>query len=228
MRRLTNYVKQYSATTDTMSPTLSPRVSVPQYNQGDLNTTNLTLTVTHQNGAMDLTGASVSVVFQKSDGKIVYQDTTNGVTVSDAVNGKLDIMLNAQTRSVPGPVTGAVRVTFPGNKIIETEKFSFNVEASLASDQALASNNDFQAIVQVLNFNTGLYSSTTNYTYTNGLLTQTQEKDPNNNILKTTTYSYDTSNRLSQTVEVYSSHTVTTTFTYDANGNLTQSVQALT
>jgi hypothetical protein len=213
-----------------MSPTLSPRVSVPQYNQGDLNTTNLTLTVTHQNGAMDLTGATISVVFQKSDGKIVYQDTTNGITVTDALNGKLDIMLNAQTRSVPGLVTGAVRVTFPGNKIIETEKFTFNVEASLASDQALASNNDFQAIVQVLNLNTGLYSSTTSYSYdpATGLLKQTQEIDPNNKVLKTTTYSYDSSNRLYQTIEVYSTCTLTTTFSYDNNGNLSQSVQTLT
>lgn len=225
---MTNYLKQFSVATDTMSQVLSPRTSVPQYNQGDVNTAKLSLTVTHQNAAMDLTGASVQVVFQKSDGKVVYQDTTNGVTVTDAVNGKIDIMLNTQTRTAPGVVTGAVRVTYAGNQIIETEKFSFNVEASLASDQSLSSNNDFQAIVSVLNFNTGLYSSTTNYTYTNGLISQTQELDTNNNVLKTATYTYDASNRVSQTVETYSNRTLTTTFTYDGNGNLTKSVQALT
>lgn len=229
-----------------MSQALNPRgVSVPQYNQGDLNTAKLSLTITHQNTVMDLTGATIAVVFQKSDGTVVYEDTTNGVTVTDAVNGNLDIMLNAQTRAVPGVVTGAVRVTYPGNKIIETEKFTFNVEASLASDQAIASANDITSLVGTATLTTvakdirgaineinanlmGLYNSTTSYTYTNGQLTQSVEVDSSNNVLKTTSYSYDPStNKITQTVDVFNGHTVTTAYNYDASGNLASTTQTL-
>jgi hypothetical protein len=74
----------------------------------------------------------------------------------------------------------------------------------------------------------GLYNSTTNYTYTNGNLTQMQEVDSNNNVLRTTTYTYNALNKVATSVETFNGHTVTTTFNYDASGNITSTTQSYT
>lgn len=119
----------------------------PRYNQGDMNTDQLSVTLSHNNSKMDLTTATaILLVFKKQDSSICVQDLNNGVTIKDAANGKIDIALNGETRSVAGTVTVEAHVTFPNNQVIVTEKFTFEVEDTLLIGVPGQANNNFQVL----------------------------------------------------------------------------------
>lgn len=220
---------------------------VPVYNQGDINSAILDVNITQDEVIYNLTNSTLSVFFKKDDGTVVYQDITNGVTITDAINGKISVSLNTQTLSYPGKVVGSIKIQ-NGTTAIETKPFYIYVEKSLTSDQALASNNelspllgtatlttiakDIKGSINEVNASLAEMSSQNNNTITygydsNGNVQTITEKDPSNNVIQTVTYTYNASGDVATSVTVSNGKTVTTTYNYDANGNITSTSNVL-
>jgi hypothetical protein len=133
---LTSYTKSYSVNVDAITTSNNNNNNIV-YNQGDLNVDILTINLTINNKAMDLTTATaIQVFFQKQDGSVNMQDLSNGLTISNLIGGVLTLAFSSQTLSVPGAVQTEVHVTFPGNEIIVFKKFSFTVESALSVTQS--------------------------------------------------------------------------------------------
>lgn len=144
-------MKTYTITVDIMDNTSQDVHSLPVYNQGDINTSVLNLNITQDDVPYDLTGSSVSVVFIKSDGTVVYQDSTNGLSVTNAIGGAVSVSLNTQTLASLGRVTGAVKIQ-NGNSTIETGGFYFVVKKSLTSNVSIASDNSIVPLQSLIKF----------------------------------------------------------------------------
>ena len=110
--------------------------------QGDYGTNTFIINLTDNFNLINLTNLNVEVVFRKADGKTVVQDTNTGVSIEDAVNGKIKCTLLTNTIACPGRVTAEVRI-LEGNNILTSARFNFFVRASLTNDETVKSTNEF-------------------------------------------------------------------------------------
>lgn len=134
---MTTYIKSYPVTVDTMTVPKNSNANPITYNQGDLNADQLTITLTHNDGVMDLTPATaIQIYFQKQDGSVNMQDLSSGITYSNKTGGIISLAVNTQTISVPGIVNAEIHVTFPSNEILVFKKFTFTVESALSITQS--------------------------------------------------------------------------------------------
>ena len=110
--------------------------------QGDYGTNTFIINLTDNFNPINLTNLNVEVVFRKVDGKTVVQDTNTGVSIEDAVNGKIKCTLLTNTIACPGRVTAEVRI-LEGNNVLTSTRFNFFVRASLTNDETIKSTNEF-------------------------------------------------------------------------------------
>lgn len=114
--------------------------STIHFSTNDRNAAKLLLTITNKGVELDLSQAkSVRISFKKPDGTRVFQ---NDCLPINALKGKYQIVLNTQTLAVEGYVYAQVHIE-EEDKIIDTQKFFFVVNESLASDEAFESTNAF-------------------------------------------------------------------------------------
>lgn len=145
-------VKSYTINVDIIENLSRSDYDMPVYNQGDINAAVLNINIAQDGNPYDLTGATVSVYFQKSDGKVVYQDWTNGLTVTKATSGNISVNLTTQTLTAVGKVIGAVKI-INGMATIETGSFTFMVKKSLTNNPGIPSSSDLlQALIKSKSF----------------------------------------------------------------------------
>lgn len=133
---MANYTKTFTVTVDTMTVPKNNNDNIV-FNQGDLNEDFLTINLTHNNAAMDITTATdISIYFLKQDSSITIQNLTNGVSKQNASSGIISVAFYSDTLSVPGTVQAEVHVTFPNSQIIVFKRFSFTVESAISGGNA--------------------------------------------------------------------------------------------
>lgn len=118
-----------------------------RFSQNDQNSAKLLLNITNKTAEMDLsTVTSVRMSFKKPDGTRVFQNDCQPI---NPLKGKYQIVLKTQTLTAVGKVIGQVHIEENG-RIIDTQKIVFEVDESLASDDAIESTNEFGAIQQAI------------------------------------------------------------------------------
>jgi hypothetical protein len=115
--------------------------SLVAFSQGDVKTAILIIELTENDKALDLTGKKVRAAFRKADGKNVMQDQTTGVSITDAIGGKVQIVLSTQVLAAKGNVRGQLSITDEAAGLVaETVEFGFTVRESLLNSSIVSLN----------------------------------------------------------------------------------------
>ena len=117
--------------------------------QGDLDTNVINIALQNDFNHYNLTGTTVEISFAKSDGTTVVQDSTTGVTIEDAPNGKIKCILKTNTIACPGKVRAEVRVK-EGGKLLTSTSFEFFVKKAIFGDDTIKSSNEWPLLSQLL------------------------------------------------------------------------------
>ncbi|MCQ6288067.1 BppU family phage baseplate upper protein [Bacillus cereus] len=118
-----------------------------RFSQNDRNSAKLLLTITNKGVELDLSQAkAVRISFEKSDGTRVFQNDCQPINV---LKGKYQILLKTQTLSSVGNVIAQIHIE-EEDRMIDTQKFLFVVNESLASDGAVESANEFTIIQKAI------------------------------------------------------------------------------
>lgn len=117
------------------------------FSQNDRNSAKLLVTITNKGAELDLSQAkSVRMSFRKPDGTRVFQNDCQPI---NAMKGKYQIVLKTQTLTSVGNVIAQIHIE-EEDRILDTQKFFFVVNDSLASDEAVESTNEFTIIQKAL------------------------------------------------------------------------------
>ncbi|MDX5809131.1 MULTISPECIES: BppU family phage baseplate upper protein [Bacillus cereus group] len=117
------------------------------FSQNDRNSAPLLVTITNKGAELDLSQAkSVRMSFKKPDGTRVFQNDCQPI---NAMKGKYQIVLKTQTLTSVGNVIAQIHIE-EEDRIIDTQKFFFVVNDSLASDEAIESTNEFTIIQKAI------------------------------------------------------------------------------
>jgi hypothetical protein len=115
--------------------------SLAAFSQGDVKTAILNIELTENDTALDLTGKKVRASFRKADGKNVMQDMTTGVSITDAIGGKVQVELSTQVLAAKGNVRGQLSITDEAAGLVaETVEFAFTVRESLLNEAIVSLN----------------------------------------------------------------------------------------
>ncbi|HDR7790287.1 TPA: BppU family phage baseplate upper protein [Bacillus paranthracis] len=118
-----------------------------RFSQNDRNSAKLLVTITNKGAELDLSQAkSVRMSFKKPDGTRVFQNDCQPI---NAMKGKYQIVLKTQTLTSVGNVIAQIHIE-EEDRIIDTQKFFFVVNDSLASDEAVESTNEFTIIQKAI------------------------------------------------------------------------------
>ncbi|ANT40321.1 hypothetical protein [Bacillus phage PfIS075] len=118
-----------------------------RFSQNDRNSAKLLVTITNKGAELDLSQAkSVRMSFRKPDGTRVFQNDCQPI---NAMKGKYQIVLKTQTLTSVGNVIAQIHIE-EEDRIIDTQKFFFVVNDSLASDEAIESTNEFTIIQKAI------------------------------------------------------------------------------
>ncbi|MEJ9111480.1 phage baseplate upper protein [Bacillus paramobilis] len=121
--------------------------SAIRFSQNDRNSAKLLLTITNKGAELDLSQAkSVRMSFKKPDGTRIFQNDCQPI---NALKGKYQILLKTQTLTSIGNVIAQIHIE-EEDRILDTQKFLFVVNESLAGDGAVESTNDFTIIKKAL------------------------------------------------------------------------------
>ncbi|MDV6040469.1 BppU family phage baseplate upper protein [Bacillus sp. SM-B1] len=121
--------------------------NVIRFSQNDRNSAKLLLSITNKGAELDLSQAkSIRMSFKKSDGTRVFQNDCQPI---NAMKGKYQILLKTQTLSSIGNVIAQIHIE-EEDRILDTQKFFFVVNDSLASDEAVESTNEFTIIQKAI------------------------------------------------------------------------------
>jgi hypothetical protein len=113
--------------------------SLAAFSQGDVKTAILNIELTENDTALDLTGKKVRASFRKADGKNVMQDMTTGVSITDAIGGKVQVELSTQVLAAKGNVRGQLSITDEAAGLVaETVEFAFTVRESLLNSSIVS------------------------------------------------------------------------------------------
>ncbi|MDK7542559.1 BppU family phage baseplate upper protein [Bacillus pacificus] len=117
------------------------------FSQNDRNSAKLLVTITNKGAELDLSQAkSVRMSFRKPDGTRVFQNDCQPI---NAMKGKYQIVLKTQTLTSVGNVIAQIHIE-EEDRILDTQKFFFVVNDSLASDEAVESTNEFTIIQKAI------------------------------------------------------------------------------
>lgn len=117
--------------------------------QGDTDTNIFNIALQKEYDPYPLTGLKVEIAFSKPDGTTVVQDSTTGVTVKDAINGKISCTLKTNTIASAGRVRAEVRV-LEGSKILTSTSFEFFVKRAIFGDDTIKSSNEWPLLSKLL------------------------------------------------------------------------------
>lgn len=107
-------------------------ISNTKFKQGDTDSSVLEINLVDNSLAVDITGQAIVFNFAKSDGTIVTQDITTGVSILNALNGNFQCILKNNTLAAPGLVNCEITFSDSG-EILSTATFNFNVEKSIGN-----------------------------------------------------------------------------------------------
>lgn len=110
-----------------------------KFKQGDIDSSVLEVSLIDGSLPINITGEVIEFRFLKSDKTVVYQDISTGVSIVDALTGKIQCVLKSNTLSASGIVKCEVYRTLEG-KGLTTPSFHFTVEASIGADGTLSIN----------------------------------------------------------------------------------------
>lgn len=111
-------------------------------NTNDLDSFKLLMTVTKQNKAVDLTGMSANIAILKPDKKTVFQECE----ITDAENGKVEVILTSQAYIVPGTHYAELMIYGEDDLVAVTCRFAYNSVQGLMDDDTVESSDEWQAI----------------------------------------------------------------------------------
>lgn len=117
--------------------------------QGDYETNILNIQITENLQPYNLTGLSVEIAFAKPDNTTVLQDGDNGVTIEDAEQGKIKVVLKTNTIAAAGKVYAEVRIK-DGDMILTTARFDFFVRRAIFGDDTIKSKDEWPLYEQLL------------------------------------------------------------------------------
>lgn len=114
-------------------------VSNIKFKQGDTDSSVLDVTLFDNGLAVDITGETIEFRFLKSDKTIVFQDSTTGVSIVNALQGNFECLLKNNTLASTGLVKCEI-VFKKDEKTLTTTTFNFVVESSIGEDGILSTN----------------------------------------------------------------------------------------
>ncbi|HHI3604920.1 TPA: BppU family phage baseplate upper protein [Bacillus anthracis] len=137
--------KTYEINVDLVNDTST--TSSNRFSQNDRNSAKFVLNITNEGRELDLSQAkSVRMSFKKPDGTRVFQNDCQPI---NAMKGKYQIVLKTQTLTSVGNVIAQIHIE-EEDRILDTQKFFFVVNDSLASDEAIESTNEFTIIQKAI------------------------------------------------------------------------------
>ncbi|MDA1631782.1 BppU family phage baseplate upper protein [Bacillus cereus] len=137
--------KTYDINVDLVTDASTP--CAIRFSQNDRNSAKLLLTITNKGAEIDLSQAkSVRMSFKKADGTRVFQNDCQPI---NALKGKYQILLKTQTLAAVGNVIAQIHIE-EDDRTIDSQKFFFVVNESLASNEAIESTNEFTIIQKAI------------------------------------------------------------------------------
>lgn len=118
--------------------------------QNDIDTSVLEFMICNQGIPVNLTGQVVTFAFLKSDNTLVIQNSSSGVSILDAVNGKIQCILRSQTLASVGVVKAEISFTDVSGKKLSTATFNFTVTASIDNGEGFISSNEVALLDQAI------------------------------------------------------------------------------
>lgn len=115
-----------------------------KFKQGDIDSSVLEIHLKDNGITIDLTGEAIEFRFLKPDEAICFQDSTAGVTITDATNGVVECILKSDTLAAVGSVRCDIHRTKDG-KALTVPSFNFTVESSI-DGSGVASTNYISAL----------------------------------------------------------------------------------
>lgn len=127
--------------------------------QGDTKSAILIINLKENGKVLNLDNRTVKVGFKKVDGTNVMQDSTTGVTILDAPNGKVQVELRTQALAARGKVRGQLSISESSGLVTETSEFFFVVRESILNG-AVKSSNDLPLIENAISAGAKLDATT--------------------------------------------------------------------
>ncbi len=100
--------------------------------QGDTDSSVLEVKLIDNGVVVDITGQVVEFNFLRPDGVVTTQDSTNGVSILDATNGKFQCILKNSTLSVAGDAKCDI-IFYKDGKELGTKTFNFTIDDRINS-----------------------------------------------------------------------------------------------
>ena len=100
------------------------------FKQGDVDSSVLEVNLKDSKQPIDITGEVIEFRFLKADKTIVFQDSTSGVNILYATDGKIECVLRSDTLASPGVVVCEIHRSKDG-KSLTTPSFTFTVSGSI-------------------------------------------------------------------------------------------------
>lgn len=135
-------IKDYSIQLDTKYKITGESIRLVQSdNNGNL----FHFTLTENDEPINLTGATVSITLLKADGKVLV----NYCTITDALNGKCDYMVDVQALTYIGQVVYSVEIYSNGGRTT-TNQAKFKVVAELDDGSAAPSDGNYNILATLI------------------------------------------------------------------------------
>lgn len=109
--------------------------------QKDYESNIFNITILNDLNPYNLEGLNVEIAFAKPDGTTVLQDEENRVVITNASEGELYCILNANTIAAAGKVLAEVRI-LQDLKVLTTASFNFYVRKAIVNDETVESTNE--------------------------------------------------------------------------------------
>lgn len=98
-----------------------------RFKQGDTDSSVLEVKLIDNGAVVDITGQNIEFNFLRPDGIVTTQDSTNGVSILDAANGKFQCILKNSTLSTSGDARCDI-IFYKNGKELGTKTFNFVID----------------------------------------------------------------------------------------------------
>lgn len=132
----------YAFTLDIVKPTKIPYM---EFYKTDVNTSQMDISITNNDEAVDLTGHTLILNIKKADGTEIQ----NMATVEDAIKGLVNVSLTTQSLTALGECRVQLTV-FSGETRKSTHEFKYYVKASLLNAEVPLSSNEYGLLLQLI------------------------------------------------------------------------------
>lgn len=123
--------------------------------QRDIGVSKILFSLTFRNVSYPIpAGAKIRLFIKRYNSGIVMQDQTPEtgahVVVTDAPNGKIEVLLNTESIATPGQAEAQIEIELAAGKIMTSQKFNFFIEAALGANGEIISGNDIPMLDKAL------------------------------------------------------------------------------